>query len=133
RACMKIIGAGVEVTPVWNKSHREHAIVGSCPRSVRTAADEAIRKLNWATPFYIDADHIRPETVDAFVESSDFYTLDVADAIGQPADEQELKAFSDGHPELVGTTEIPDIDPPFATTRADIEKIAGKYLRAVRE
>jgi hypothetical protein len=133
RACMQLIAKGVEVTPVWNKSHREHAIVGSKPASVRTAAEEAIRKLNWAAPFYIDADHIRPETVDAFVESSDYYTLDVADAIGQPAEEQELKSFIDQHPELIGTTAIPGIETPFVTTRADIEKIAGKYLKAVRE
>ena len=133
RACLQLIAKGVEVTPVWNKSHREHAIVGSNPASVRTAAEEAIHKLNWSAPFYIDADHIRPETVDAFVESSDYYTLDVADAIGQPADEHELKAFLDRHPELVGTTEIPGIDTPFVTTRGDIEKIAGKYLKAVRE
>src|SRR5439155_157959 len=133
RACMQIIAKGVEVTPVWNKSHREHAIVGSCPSSVRTAAEEAIRKLNWTAPFYIDADHIRPETVDAFVSSSDYYTLDVADAIGQPAESQELNAFIDRHSELVGTMKIPGIDAPFVTTRTDIEKIAAKYLRAVRE
>src|SRR5436190_9710096 len=133
RACMQLVAKGVEVTPVWNKSHREHAIVGSNPASVRTAAEEAIQKLNWMSPFYIDADHIRPETVDAFVASSDYYTLDVADAIGQPAEDRELKAFLDLHPELVGTTEIPGIDTPFVTTRAEIEKIAGKYLKAVRE
>ena len=133
RACMQIVADGVEVTPVWNKSHREHAIVGSSPASVRVAAEDAIRQLNWTAPFYIDADHIRPETVDAFVESSDFYTLDVADAIGQPAESQELNAFIDRHPELVGTTQIPGIGAPFVTTRADIEKIAAKYLRAVHE
>jgi tagaturonate epimerase len=133
RACMQIVANGVDVTPVWNKSHREHAIVGSSPASVRLAAEEAIRKLDWTGTFYIDADHIRPETVDAFVESSDFYTLDVADAIGQPADDQELKAFIDRHPELVGATKIPGIDAPFVTARGDIEKIAGKYLKAVQE
>jgi hypothetical protein len=133
RACMQIIDRGVEVTPVWNKSHREHAIVGSSPDSVRTAAEAAIRTLDWNSPFYIDADHIRPETVDAFVASSDFYTLDVADAIGQPAETQEINSFLDRHAELVGSTKIPNIDAPFVTSRADIEKIAGKYLKAVNE
>jgi len=133
RACMQIIERGVEVTPVWNKSHREHAIVGSNPGSVRTAAEAAIRTLNWSSPFYIDADHIRPETVDAFVESSDFYTLDVADAIGQLAESQEINSFLERHAELVGTTKIPNIDEPFVTSRGDIEKIAGKYLKAVNE
>lgn len=133
QACMQIVANGVDVAPVWNKSHREHAIVGSSPASVRIAAEEAIRKLDWTGTFYIDADHIRPETVDAFVESSDYYTLDVADAIGQPAGDQEVRAFIDRHPELVGTTKIPGIDAPFVTARAGIEKIAGKYLKAVQE
>ena len=133
RACMQIGAKGVEVTPVWNKSHREHAIVGSDPSSVRTAAEEAIRNLNWTGSFYIDADHIRPETVGAFVESSDYYTLDVADAIGQPAGREEIEAFVDRHPELTGTTNIPNIAEPFVTTRADVETIAAKYLKAVHE
>src|SRR6476659_5937587 len=133
RACTQIVALGIDVTPVWNKSHREHAIVGSCPASVRAAAEDAIRKLNWTGPFYIDADHIRPETVDAFVASSDFYTLDVAEAIGQPAQSDEIEAFIKRHPELIGTTSIPNIEAPFVTTRGDIETIAAKYLKAVRE
>jgi len=133
RACTQIVALGIDVTPVWNKSHREHAIVGSGPASVRTAAEEAIRKLNWTGPFYIDADHIRPETVDAFVASSDFYTLDVAEAIGQPARSDEIEALIARHPELIGTTSIPNIEAPFVTTRGDIERIAAKYLKAVQE
>jgi hypothetical protein len=34
---------------------------------------------------------------------------------------------------LLGQLEIPGIEAPFTTTRADIEKIAGKYLNAVQE
>jgi len=133
RACMQIVAKGINVTPVWNKSYREHTIVGSSPASVRVAAEAAIRQLNWSDPFYIDADHIRPDTVDSFVASSDYYTLDVADAIGQPADREVLEEFADRHPELTGITQIPGIDEPFVTTRAEIERIAGKYLKAVQE
>jgi len=39
RACQLAAEAGVEVIPVWNKSNREHLIVGSEPTSVRAAAD----------------------------------------------------------------------------------------------
>src|SRR5215472_17305700 len=133
RACMQIVAKGVDVTPVWNKSYREHAIVGSSPASVRVAAEAAIRELNWSDPFYIDADHIRPDTVDSFVASSDYYTLDVADAIGQPAEREVLEAFADRDPKLAGTTQIPCIDEPIVTARAEIERIAGKYLKAVQE
>ncbi len=133
RACMLLAEQGVEVTPVWNKSHREHTIVGSEPGSVRAAAETAVRELDWNKPYHVDADHVRLETVDRFIESSDFYTLDVADAIGQPADSQAVQAFVERHPELVGRLEIPGIEEPFETTREDIERIAGKYLHAVQE
>jgi hypothetical protein len=133
RACMQVAAQGVEVVPVWNKSYREHAIVGSSPPSVLAAAEAAVRELDWTRPFHVDADHIRLDTVDAFIETSDFYTLDVADAIGQPAEPCAVKAFVDRHAELVGSLEIPGIDEPVSTTRDEIEKIASKYLNAVRE
>jgi len=133
RACAQAAARGVEVTPVWNKSHREHTIVGSRPASVLAAAQAAVRELDWTKPFHVDADHIRLDTVDEFIDSSDFYTLDVADSIGQPADAGEVRAFVERHPELVGRLEIPGIAEPFETTRADIERVASKYLKAVGE
>jgi hypothetical protein len=133
RACVLAAEQGAEVIPVWNKSHREHLTVGSQPGSVRAAADAAVRELGWDRPYHVDADHIRLETVDGFLTSSDFYTIDVADAIGQPAAAHAVKAFADRHPELSGRLEIPGIAAPFQTTRADVERVASKYLRAVEE
>jgi hypothetical protein len=133
RACMQIAARGVEVIPVWNKSFREHGIVGSKPASVRAAAEAAVRELDWTKSFHIDADHIRLQTVDEFIDDSDFYTLDVADAIGHAADESDVQAFADRHPELVGRLEIAGIAEPFETTRAEIERIARKFLYAVQE
>jgi tagaturonate epimerase len=133
RACQLAVEAGVDVVPVWNKSHREHTIVGSRPDSARKAADDAVRALRWTAPYHVDADHIRLETVDAFLASSDFYTIDVADAIGLPAPADDVRRFVDRHPELIGTLEIADIERPFETTRSEVERVAGKYLRAVRE
>jgi hypothetical protein len=133
RACQLAAERGAEVVPVWNKSHREHITVGSGPGSVRAAADAAVRELGWTRPYHVDADHIRLETVDGFLASSDFYTIDVADAIGQPAAPDAVRAFADRHAELAGRLEVPGIDEPFQTTRADVERVVGKYLRAVRE
>ena len=44
-----------------------------------------------------------------------------------------VKAFADHHPELIGKIVIPRIPRPFETTRADVERIAGKYLLAVQD
>jgi hypothetical protein len=133
RACMLASERGAEVIPVWNKSHREHTTVGSEPASVRTAADAAVRELGWKRPYHVDADHIRLETVGGFLSSSDFYTIDVADAIGRPADAAAVQAFAEHHPDLSRGLEIAGIGEPFSISRPDIERIAGKYLRAVQE
>lgn len=133
RACILAAENGAEVVPVWNKSHREHTTVGSLPDSVREAADAAVRELGWQKPYHVDADHIRLETVDGFLASSDFYTIDVADSIGKPALAETVAAFTDRHRDLTGKLEIPGIEEPFQTSRADIERIAGKYVRAVQE
>src|ERR1051326_2152371 len=85
RACMMAEGHGATVIPVWNKSNREHGIVGSEPSSVRAAADAAVSRLGWTLPYYVDADHINLTTVGRFLGPSDFFTIDVAFAIGQPA------------------------------------------------
>ncbi|MCX6976980.1 MAG: tagaturonate epimerase family protein [Verrucomicrobia bacterium] len=78
RACQLADEAGAEVIPVWNKSNREHTLIGSEPASVWTAAKEAVSESGWAKGWHIDADHIRLETVDRFLAHADFFTIDVA-------------------------------------------------------
>jgi hypothetical protein len=133
QACVMAAVRGVTVIPVWNKSNREHGIVGSKPGSVRAAADEAVRQAGWKQAYYVDADHINLGTVDGFIEASDFYTLDVAEAIGQPVEVKCVEAFLDRHAELVGTVAIPGIARPVTTDRDAIARIAGKYLAAVQQ
>ena len=133
RACMLAAERGVEVIPVWNKSNREHAIVGSEPSSARAAAEEAVRELGWTQPFHVDADHINLSNVDRFIEASDFYTLDVADAIGKPADAADIAGFVDCHAELAARIEIAGLGSPFESNRESVTATAGKYLFAVQE
>ena len=133
RACMMAAERGVEVIPVWNKSHREHTTIGSEPATTRLAADAAVKALGWRKPHHVDADHIRLETVDRFVPHADFYTIDVADRIGQPAPSGKIKGFAERHPELIGSVSIPGIERPFDSTRAQVEQNAAKYLLAVEE
>jgi len=124
---------GIEVIPVWNKSNREHSIIGSEPDSVRAAADAAVESLGWTRPHHVDADHIGLKTVDRFIAASDFFTIDVADFIGQPASPESVQAFVGRHPELMGRIEIGGIDRPFEGSRAEVERVAHKFLLAVQE
>jgi tagaturonate epimerase len=133
RACVLAARDGLEIIPVWNKSNREHAIVGSRPGSVRAAAEAAVRELEWARPFHVDADHITLETVDGFLDSSDYYTLDVAAAIGKPAPARQVDDFLSKHAELERCMELPGQERPLEISRPALVQIAEKYLFATQE
>src|SRR5580658_6965362 len=132
QACIMAADAGVEVVPVWNKSNREHMIIGSEPSATRAAADAAVKELGWTKPYFLDADHINLKTVHRFLDPCDFFTLDVADLIGQPAEPEHVEEFLHAHPELVGDVLIPNIVEPFKTDRAFVEGVANKFLAAVK-
>lgn len=121
---------GIDIVPVWNKSHREHTTIGSEPPSVRAAAEAAVKSLGWSKSHYVDADHINLGTVDGFLDSSDFFTIDVADSIGTAANEPDVRAFVDRHSELVGDHDIPGIDRTISISKEDVERIAAHYLLA---
>jgi len=132
-ACVLAAKDGVEVAPVWNKSNREHTIIGSDPSQTRREADAAVKELGWKKPYFLDADHINLKTVGRFLDPCDFFTLDVADMIGQPADRKDVAAFVARHPELIGTVSIPDIDAPFKTDETFVAGVANKFLAAVQD
>ena len=125
RACMAAAQQGVEVIPVWNKSNREHVIIGSEPGDTRAAADAAVKALGWTRPYHVDADHIGLGTVDRFVPYADFYTIDVADWIGKPAPAEAIASFTARHTELVGKIAIPGVEKPFNITAPDVQSLAG--------
>ena len=133
RACLMAAEHGAEVVPVWNKSHREHLIVGSEPASVRAAAAAAVKRLGWKKPWHVDADHIRLDTVDRFVPHSDFFSIDVTDSIGKPAAARDVRAFVDRHPELAGRLDIPGLHDALQITPSDVERILHRYHAAVKE
>jgi tagaturonate epimerase len=133
RAFIRAANEGAPAVPVWNKSNREHNIVSSEPSAVRVAADQAVKDLGWTKAYYVDADHINLKTVDRFLEPSNFFTLDVADAIGKPASPESVEAFLAKHSELIGTVQIPGIEEPFDIDREKAASAANKYLFAVQD
>jgi hypothetical protein len=133
QACIQALQAGIEVVPVWNKSNREHNIIGSEPASVRDAADAAVRALNWTLPYFLDADHITLETVNRFLLPCDFYTIDVADFIGQPANEIEVAEFVHRRADLATRIQLPGIDDYIEITANDLRQTAQKFLAAIKK
>jgi hypothetical protein len=132
-ACLRASRAGVEVVPVWNKSNREHNIIGSEPSSTRAAADAAVKSLQWTKPYYCDADHINLQTVERFLTSCDFYTIDVADFIGRKTDQSSMDAFVRRHSELLGEIRINRVEESFEITPAVLSQVASKFLFAVQQ
>jgi hypothetical protein len=133
QACVKVLDQGVEVVPVWNKSNREHMIIGSEPLSVRQAADAAVKALGWRLPYFCDADHITIATVDRFLNPCDFFTIDVADFIGQPPQPADIDAFVRRHPELLGSIQLAGVDEALEITAQDLRQAAEKFLAAVKK
>lgn len=124
---------GADVAIVWNKSHREHTIVKTVPADVRREADEATTKIDWNGAYYVDADHIGMANVDGFIDSSDFFTLDVADYIGEQAGEEELDAFVKTYTPFCGQLRIEGIEDPLLIREDRIRDIAERYLFAVKQ
>jgi hypothetical protein len=140
-ALIKAKQQGLNITPVWNKSHREHTIVGTKPAHTRIEADDAVAACGWDGPYFVDADHIALSNVDEFIESSDFFTLDVADFIGKtPAvllrkneAAGDVKSFIQRHKKYIGSLAIDGIDESLEISEQQIETIAKKFLLAVKE
>ncbi|MGA2619096.1 MAG: tagaturonate epimerase family protein [Thermoguttaceae bacterium] len=124
---------GVQVTPVWNKSHREHTIVGSAPGAVRAEADAAVRARGWHAPYFVDADHVGLQTVDGFLEACDFFTLDVADEIGADPPPGAVARFLERHRQLIGRLTIPGLARPLEISEPLLAGTAGKFLAAVAQ
>jgi hypothetical protein len=130
KAIIKASEKGIEITPVWNKSNREHNTIGTQPGDVRIEADSVTKKAGFKKAYFVDADHINFDTVDRFIESSDFFTIDVASNIGKKAEEKEIIEFLSGVKKYTGDLKIPGTKLSFKTSKQQIKQIAEKYLFA---
>jgi hypothetical protein len=125
--------AGIEVTPVWNKSNREHTYVHSKPEDTRKEADRAVAALKYNHQYFVDADHINLNNVQSFIRASDFFTLDVASKIGSSSTEEAIDSFVISCKKYIGDLNIPLIGHPFKINEALLRQIAGKFLAAINE
>ncbi len=130
RAIIEAGKKGIDITPVWNKSNREHNTIGTNPEDVRKEADSVTKKAVFKNPYFVDADHINLDTVDKFIPSSDFFTIDVASYIGKKADDDDINAFVAGAKKYAGELKIPGIKKSIKVSEKKIREIADKYLFA---
>lgn len=133
RAIIRANEKGLNISPIWNKSNREHIYVHTHPSDVRKEADAAVAALGFKGKYFVDADHINLSTVAPFVETADFFTLDVAAFIGKPSDQADVEAFVNSCEKYLGELTIPGIEKPFHVTKDALVVIAGKFLAATQQ
>lgn len=133
RAIMKANESGLEISPVWNKSNREHIYVHSHPSDVRKEADAAVATLGYKGKYFVDADHINLSTVAPFVETADFFTLDVAAFIGKPSSEADVNKFVASCSKYMGALQIQGMQEPLQVTESLLREIAAKFLAATQQ
>lgn len=131
-AILKIWQEGVEVTPVWNKSNREHETVGTHPNSVREEADAAVEALDFKTAYFVDADHIGLKTVDPFLPVSDFFTIDVAEFIEKAAPSQDEEEFLAFFKDFSGELNISGIEHTIQISKTHLREMLDSFLFAAK-
>lgn len=133
RALLEVRKGGIEVTPVWNKSHREHETVTSKPHLVREEADAAVKSLNYSGKYFVDADHINLDIVDAYLPVSNFFTIDVADFIGKSTAEKEKVEFLKFIAKFQQNVNIPGISTAFKISEKKLDEILEMFLFAAKK
>lgn len=133
KAFIKAEQNGLHITPVWNKSNREHQIIGSQPADVRTEANAAVSGLNWKNNYLVDADHINRDIVDNFIDSSDFFTIDITSSIGKDPGKTTLNNFITSCGKYSEGISIPGIKKKYFADNNFLERIGIKYLMAIKE
>jgi len=127
----KALENGVEISPVWNKSFREHAIIGSNPDQMRQTIDRVLHASEWNKPYFLDADHISMTNVELFIDSCNFFTIDVANSIGAGICQEKITNYTADCEKFIGKLPISDLKMDFGVTKSMIGKIAAKYLPAI--
>jgi hypothetical protein len=133
KAIIKAEEDGIDLAVVWNKSFREHKIINTKPSDVLHEAQNAIKALNWKGDYYIDADHINISNVNFFIDSCNFFTIDVAEYIGKTAPEKLISEFVQKHKNLIGNINLPVLENSIYIIEKNLEESAKKYLTAIRE
>jgi tagaturonate epimerase len=133
RAIQRALDLGVEISPVWNKSNREHTYTGTQPADTKAASAKAVKDFGWNHPWFVDADHINLSNVDKFIDHADFFTLDVADYIGKPATAERLAEAQKSCAALIGSLQIPGLAKPLEISQETLTSILNKFLFATDE
>ncbi|ADE53484.1 tagaturonate epimerase family protein [Coraliomargarita akajimensis] len=131
KAVLEARATGIDLAPVWNKSKREHTLIGTEPQSLRDEVDAAVKALAYEGDYFVDADHINYETVDDFIACSDFFTLDVAEELGKPPASVDTAVRYSEALLALGSVELEGLDGPMVFDAETVKELVATYGGAV--
>ena len=132
-AFQKLLEKGISVTPVWNKSSREHQLIGSSPVDTRKAAVAAVKAANWQGGYFLDADHVGRKTVKDFIGQCNYFTIDVAEQIGKPVEPKTLTEFLRFCQRYTKPLRLPEYISEEPIDLQFVARLAARYLAAIEE
>ncbi len=133
KAVIKAQKDGLNLAIVWNKSHREHSITKTNPSDVLYEAQNAVEELKWKGNYYIDADHINLSNVDSYIDTCNFFTLDVAEFMGKKDSAANINKFIAKYKKYTESSFFPDSKELLIVNKIQLKNIAEKYLFAIKE
>ena len=132
RAFQTLAQQGVHVAPVWNKSEREHTTIGTKVETTRQEADAAVKALGWKGDYFVDADHIKLSTVERYLPTCNFFTLDVADELSESIKSDEAMKYINDLPLKEGTISLRGCA-PFKVSKDMLVDMAQRFVPAIRQ
>ena len=120
---------GVEISPVWNRSNREHQVLETSPLAVRQEADHAVNTLDWSESYFVDADKITIDTVDKYIAHANYFSIDVSGEIDRSADDKEIYRLVELCSDSLGVVAIDGVD-KHEITPHELTAMAQKFCRA---
>ena len=124
---------GKSIFPVWNKSHTEYYRTGDKPQQMRDTIEKFRISSNWHGKYAQDADHVTLENIDEYVNSCDYFTIDVSSFIRKLAHYDEMDTFIKSNQKYIGRLEIPGMKDSFQVFENVITSYAGMYLLAAKK
>ncbi len=133
QALKKANDSGLQITPVWNKSFRGYSFVGDDAATVKEKVDKLMQNHTWCKQYHIDADHIKYDNVSEFIDSCDYFTIDVSGYIRKLAHYDEMDSFIKANQKYIGRMNVPGMSETFQVFENMITSFAGMYLLAAQK
>jgi len=120
--------AGVEITPVWNKSEREYQVTGTTPYMARQTVEKAVSTVKWTKPYFLNADGVSLSNIQEFTNDCNFFTVDALLFANDQCPENDITRFCDDFSEYLENIKVQGQKESFAITKAQIKVFAQNYL-----